>query len=68
MIELIQVAYDLVSPKTFKRETEALMQAAAKQHCQELTLVAVTESRDEIVNDHTIHIRNVVDWLLMKSM
>jgi hypothetical protein len=67
VIELIQVAYDLVSPKTFKRETEALTQAAAKLYCQELTLVAVTESRDEIVNGYTIHIRHVVDWLLSKK-
>lgn len=67
VIELIQVAYDLVLPKTFKRETEALTQAAAKLHCQELTLVAITESRDVVVNDYTIHIRHVVDWLLAKE-
>lgn len=64
VIELIQVAYDLVLPKTFKREMKALVQAAAKLHCDQLTLVAVTESRDEIVNGYTIHIRHVVDWLL----
>lgn len=68
VVELVQVAYDLLLPKTFKRETEALTQAAVKLQCHQLTLVAVTESRDEIVNGHTIHIRNVVDWLLMKSM
>ena len=56
-----------MSPKTFKRETEALTQAAVKLHCQELTLVTVTESRDEIVNGYTIHIRHVVDWLLSKK-
>lgn len=67
VIELIQVAYDLVLPKTFKRETEALVQAAEKLHCKELTLVAVTESRDEVVNGSTIHIRHVVDWLLSRE-
>lgn len=67
VIELIQVAYDLVLAKTFKRETEALTQAAEKLRCKELTLVAVTESRDEVVNGSTIHIRHVVDWLLSRE-
>jgi hypothetical protein len=67
VVELVQVAYDLVLSKTFKRETEALTQAAVKLQCDQLTLVAVTESRDEIVNGYTIHIRHVVDWLLSKA-
>lgn len=64
VIALIQVAYDLESTKTFKRETEALIQASDSLNCDSLTIVAVTESRDEKVNGHTIHIKNVVDWLL----
>ncbi|MBR6455316.1 MAG: ATP-binding protein [Prevotella sp.] len=62
--ELVQVAYDIVSPKTFKRETASLTQAAEKLNCDRLILVTLSESRDETINGYTIRIRNVVDWLL----
>ena len=64
VIELVQVSYDLVSPKTYKRETESLIQAATALKCDKLTLVALTDTRDVIINGHTIHIRHVVEWLL----
>ena len=64
VVELIQVAYDIESPKTFKRETEALIQASGKLKCTELALIALTDSRDETVNGVNIHFRNVIDWLL----
>ncbi len=62
--ELIQVSYDIQSPKTFKRETESLTQAATALKCNLLTLVALTDSHDENVKGFTIRIRNVVEWLL----
>ena len=68
VMELIQVAYDIMAPKAHKRETDSLVQASIRLHCDQLTLVTFSESRDEIVNGHTIHIRNVIDWLLMKSV
>jgi len=68
VVELVQVAYDIVSPKTFKRETESLTQAAAKLDCDRLTLVTLSESRDEVVNGHAVRVRNVVDWLLKKEL
>lgn len=64
VIELVQVAYDIESPKTFKRETEALVQASGRLNCSNLTLVALTDTRDETVQSHTIHIRSAIDWLL----
>ena len=65
-IELIQVAYDIASPKTYKRETDALVQAAGQLGCETLMLIALTDSRDEIINGHTVHIRSAVDWLLAR--
>ena len=64
VIELVQVAYNIDSPKTFKRETDALVQAAANLHCKKLTLVALTETHSETVQGHTINIRSAIDWLL----
>ena len=58
------MAYDLVSPKTYKRETESLIQAATALKCDKLTLVALTDTREAVINGHTIHIRHVVEWLL----
>ena len=66
VIELIQVAYEIDTPKTFKRETESLSQAAEKLHCSRLTLISQTESRDEIISGNLIHFRSVTDWLLSK--
>ena len=65
-IELIQVAYDIASPKTYKRETDALVQAAGQLGCETLMLIALADSRDEIINGHTVHIRSAVDWLLAR--
>jgi len=64
VIELIQVAYEIDSPKTFKRETEALIQASNMLHCPKLTIVAQTETRDVEIASTSIHICNVIDWLL----
>ena len=64
VIELLQVAYDIESPKTFKRETEPFVQAARRLGCENLTLIALSGSRDEVIDGLTIHIRHVIDWLL----
>lgn len=64
VIELIQVAYDIESPKTFKRETESLVQAAKTLQCTNLSLIALTNSRDEIISGMNVHILHVIDWLL----
>lgn len=41
-IELIQVAFDIDSPKTYKRETSALVAASNALHCDRLSLIAFT--------------------------
>lgn len=63
-MQLIQVAYDIDAPKTFKRETSALIAASTSLNCDDLWLIAFTESRDVEVNGKNIHIRSAVEWLL----
>lgn len=64
VIDLVQVSYGIDNPKTFKRETDALIQAAENLHCANLTLVARSETRDEVIGGKTVHIVNIIEWLL----
>jgi len=63
-LELIQVAYDIDSPKAFKRETSSLLSASVPLRCEQLTLITFAESRDVEMNGKAIHIKSVIDWLL----
>lgn len=63
-LELIQVAYEIDSTKSFNRETSALIQAAGSLHCDNLTLIAFASTRDIQINGKTIHIISAIDWLL----
>jgi len=62
--QLIQVAYDISAPKTYKRETSALISASQKLKCDNLTLIAFTDTRDVEIDKKTIHIISAIDWLL----
>ena len=62
--ELVQVAYEIESTKTFNRETSALINASESLRCDNLTLVCFEESRDELVKGRTIRIRNALEWSL----
>ena len=62
--ELIQVAYDIDAPKTFKRETSALVAASETLRCDSLLLIAFAETHDVEVNGKVIHIKSALDWLL----
>jgi predicted AAA+ superfamily ATPase len=64
IIDLIQVSYSIDAPKTLKRETDALIQASEKLHCNNLTLITRSETRDEVIDGKTIHIINIIEWLL----
>ncbi|MCQ2203481.1 MAG: ATP-binding protein [Bacteroidales bacterium] len=63
-VELVQVAYDIDSPKTFKRETSALLSASVALRCEKLTLVAFSETRDIEMEGRVIHVVSALDWLL----
>jgi len=65
-VELIQVAYDIDNDKTFKRETSSLVNASAALHCDKLTLIAMTTTRNVVVEDKTIHVCSAIEWLLNK--
>ena len=65
-VELIQLAYDIDNQKTFYRETSSLIKASAKLHCDNLTLIAFTQTRDEEIDGKCIKILSATDWLLKK--
>lgn len=63
-VELIQVAYDIDSTKTFNRETSSLVKASTALRCDNLTLIAMTPTRDVVVEGKSIHVCSAIDWLL----
>lgn len=66
-VELIQVAYDIDNAKTFKRETSSLVKASIALRCDKLTLIAMTTTRDVVVEGKSIHVCSAIDWLLKKE-
>lgn len=66
-VELIQVAYDIDNAKTFKRETSSLVNASAALHCDKLTLIAMTTTRDVVIENKSIHIYSALEWLLKQE-
>jgi hypothetical protein len=64
VVELIQVAYEIDTDKTFKRETSALLQAADALRCETLTLIAFSQSREVTFGTKTIRVFSAIDWLL----
>lgn len=61
--ELVQVAYTVSSPDTFKREIDALIHVSDRLHCNNLTLVTMDESRIVEQNGKRIRICNAIEWL-----
>lgn len=66
VLELIQVAYDISSPKTLTRELTSLVEASSKTGCKKLTLIACTDSRKEIIGDVEVNVISAYEWLLGK--
>lgn len=63
-VELIQVAYDIDNERSFDRETSSLVKASAALHCDKLTLIAFSPTRDIEVGNKKIHVCSAIDWLL----
>ena len=63
-VELIQVAYEIDSPRAYDRETSSLVKASDALSCNRLTLIAFTQTRDVEIDGKTIHIISALDWLL----
>ena len=65
-IELIQVAYEIESPRAYDRETSSLVKASGALSCNNLTLIAFSTTRDVEIDGKTIHIISALEWLLKK--
>jgi len=66
-VELIQVAYEIDSERTFDRETSSLIKASNALSCNRLTLVAFSPTRAVEIEGKTIHIVSVLEWLLQNK-
>lgn len=66
-VELIQVAYDIDNDKTFSRETSSLINASATLQCDNLLLIAFTDTHDVKLEGKTIHIVSAIEWLLRET-
>lgn len=64
VLELLQVAYDISNPKTLSRELASLVEASRKTGCKNLTLIACTDTRKEIVDGMEINVVSAVEWFL----
>jgi predicted AAA+ superfamily ATPase len=62
--ELIQVAYDISSPKALKRELSALTEASTELHCENLLLLTWDNEKTIEKNNCIIKIMPVWKWLL----
>lgn len=65
-VELIQVSYDISSPKTRNRELNGLLAGAKELGCDKLTLITFDTAETVNVNGHAIEIVPAIDWLLSK--
>lgn len=65
-IELIQVAYEIDSQRAYDRETSSLLKASGALSCDNLTLIAFSQTRDVEIDGKTIHIISALEWLLNK--
>lgn len=64
VVELVQVSYDIGSPKTLAREQSALVDASQKTGCKVLTLVTCSESRRTAMSGVEINVVSAIEWLL----
>ena len=61
--QLIQVAYDISSEKTLKREVNGLVKAAEKFGCENLTLLNFYDYRSLEHRGHKINVVPAAEWL-----
>ena len=61
--QLIQVCYDISSPKTMKREIDALIEAAIELKCNNLLLITWDKEEQIEVNNLTVNLTPAYKWL-----
>ena len=64
VVELIQVAYEIDSQRTYHRETTSLVKASEALSCNRLTLIAFSPTRNVEIDGKTVHIVSALEWLL----
>ena len=64
VIEMIQVAYEIDSPKAWSREVSSLIKASTNLNCSNLTIITFSQSREIVTEGKIIHIKSALDWLL----
>lgn len=62
--QLIQVCYDISSPKTRKRELNGIIKAAKKFNCHNLLLLTFDMKEQVNIDGETINIIPATEWLL----
>lgn len=67
VLELIQVCLTLTDPKTLNREIRALKIAATELNPLRMCIITLNEKRELIMDDKTIHIIPVTEWLLSET-
>ena len=65
-VELIQVCYDISSPKTRNRELNGLVTGAKALNCSKLTLITFDAAETVTTGDYTIEILPAIDWLCQR--
>ena len=64
-MKLIQVAYDISSPTTYKREIKALAKAGEKLKCSNQVLLSLyADKPSDIEEDKNIKVLDVLSWLI----
>lgn len=64
--KLIQVAYEIDTPKAYKREVSALIEASKVLRCNKLSIITFDKSRTISIDGKDIAIVSAIDWLLHK--
>ncbi len=59
---LVQVCYDMSSPKTAKREVDSLVECAAELHCDQLVVVTYNERRTIEKDGYTIELLPITEF------
>lgn len=62
MEQLIQVCYDMGSPKAHKREVDALVECAGELGCDRLTIVTHREADTIVQGGHTVRVVPFLSW------
>ena len=65
--QLIQVAYELPTPKTRERELKALAEAAQELHCGNLLLITWSNEETVSYKEHQIEITSAREWFLAEN-